>query len=57
LIWSWSRAGDDPVIETKLGIAANWKVLLGKYKIKRGTYGLRIDVTGMTKSVEGENSK
>ena len=57
LIWSWQRSDDNPVIETKLGIAANWKVLLGKYKIRQGVYGLRVDVTGMTRSVEGENSK
>jgi len=56
-IWSWTRESDYPVIETKLGVAAAWRVLLGKYRPRSGRYGFRIDVTGRTRAVEGENSK
>ena len=56
-IWSWSRSSQNPVIETKLGIGIDFKVLLGNYRPASGDYGLRILISGRTKPTEEKNSE
>lgn len=56
-IWSWSRSSQNPVIETKLGIGVDFKVLLGNYRPSSGDYGLRILISGRTKPTEEKNSE
>lgn len=53
LIWAWDREeGGGPTIETKLAIQCNVETLLAHYRPKSGRYGLRVVLTGMTKSTE-----
>lgn len=53
LVWAWDREeGGGPTIETKLAIQCNVETLLAHYRPKSGRYGLRVVLTGMTKSTE-----
>lgn len=46
----------DPAIENKMGIECNVESLLGDYRPSAGVYGLRIEVTGMTKPEENKSA-
>ena len=55
-IWEWTNSGSSTIGTTRLGIEADWKVLLGKYAPIRGNYGFRIVVKGVSGSTEVDAS-
>lgn len=47
-LWEWTNNDGSTIGNTRLGLQADWKVLLGKYFPIRGNYGLRIVVKGVS---------
>lgn len=57
-IWTWVNDSQNrtPLIETKLGIQLDVQTLLGNYRPTKGSYGLKIRITGRTKNTEEDPS-
>lgn len=54
LLFSWDRPNkNNAMISTKIGLQAEWTTYLGQYLPISGEYGLRIQVTGVTKGSSG----
>jgi len=52
LLWSWRNNSSTPLVETILGISADFQTLLGTYQPVRGAYGLRIIISGIKRQPE-----
>lgn len=55
-IWKWDNNNQATIGHTRLGIEAEWQVLLSQYLPTRGTYGFRVVLTGMSAATELNNS-
>lgn len=56
-IWKWENLNGSTTFDTtRLGIQADWKVLLSKYHPIRGTYGFKIVITGVSGSTDTTTS-
>lgn len=56
-IGHWKLANNQPVLTTKLAISLEVESYLQQYRPYMGRYGLRMLVTGMSKSTETESSR
>ena len=52
LLWSWRNTSSTPLVETMLGISADFQTLIGSYRPIRGLYGLRILISGILRQPE-----
>lgn len=57
LIGSWHRDDPSPVLTTKLAVSFNVRSLLHEYYPLSGQYGIRLSVTGWTKTTETTSSE
>jgi hypothetical protein len=53
-VWEWNNTNSSTIGNTRLGIEADWQVLLGDYQPLRGTYGFSIVIKGLTSSTKTE---
>lgn len=51
-LYTWTNDDDEPCLFDQLGVAADFQTLLGDYRPRQGTYGLKLIVRGMTKPTE-----
>ena len=51
-LYTWVNEDNSPCLFDQLGVAADFQTLLGDYRPRRGTYGLKLIVRGMTKPTE-----
>lgn len=51
-VWKWENPGISTIGNTRLGIQADWQVLLGHYQPLRGTYGFRIITKGTASTTD-----
>lgn len=51
-VWKWENPGFSTIGNTRLGIQADWQVLLGHYQPLRGTYGFRIITKGTASTTD-----
>ena len=56
LLWSWEAQDNHNSLNTQLAIAINVQTLLGVYRPLRGRYGVRLVVTGLSQTTDGNTS-
>ena len=54
LVWEWHNTNSSTIGNTRLGIEADWQVLLGNYQPLRGTYGFIITIKGLSSATNVE---